>query len=194
MDRSVFLEAAKSYVRAKRAIEDININSKVNHGLEIQEIRNQTLEHAERTILAWQDFLVYFNRTFKKLHLATRGNSSQRWFDEITNVRRKDALLNYLLHARNALEHGADGVDVVKISDEPYHFNFEKNGKIFKKISYFPYWCIVKEVEDRGKKYPPPTLHLGQPVDQATVSHIANLGMAFLEEKMVEAKTLVEDP
>src|SRR4051812_49429482 len=62
------------------------------------------------TISAWSDFLLASSGIYSKLEQGVKGcRVSEGWFGCKKHDRRKDELLRYLYHARNADEHGLSG-------------------------------------------------------------------------------------
>ena len=59
----------------------------------------------------WEFFLVALNAVFSFLEQATKEHSKLApWFGRLKNTRKKDPLLRYLHHARNAEQHGIEPV------------------------------------------------------------------------------------
>src|SRR5258705_7260992 len=54
----------------------------------------------------WSGFLTDIQRSYTKLRIACRSGPSKGWCDNVFHTRNADDLLNYVLHARNADEHG----------------------------------------------------------------------------------------
>jgi hypothetical protein len=58
----------------------------------------------------WSEFLTHVQRSYTKLRIACRAGSSKGWCDQVFAARNADDLLKYVLHARNADEHGVAAI------------------------------------------------------------------------------------
>lgn len=58
----------------------------------------------------WSEFLTEQSRFFNRLGNAMDTDSERGWFDRVINARNQDEVMSYLLHARNADEHGRSSV------------------------------------------------------------------------------------
>ena len=144
----------------------------------------------EACISSWQDFLVAQHRVFAKLKYVTMNDPSKGWFDQITNERRTDDLLKYLLHARDQLEHG--GRDVIQHRRQTTLLQWDQNqtgADAFKPIMTVPAHVRIFPVIDRSTKYLLPKLHLGKTLDKSDPISIAELALMYLDSKVSEAET-----
>jgi hypothetical protein len=90
MDKTAVTAASESLARAEAALRDIEAA--------------QTVGEIEK---AWSDFLTAANRVFSKLQQGAKSNGqTAAWYARIRHERKRDKLLRYLRHARNADEHG----------------------------------------------------------------------------------------
>lgn len=55
---------------------------------------------------AWAEFLKHYTGCVAAMRRASSSGSLKRWSDKLLNEQREDGILSYLLHARNAEEHG----------------------------------------------------------------------------------------
>lgn len=154
---------------------------------------------------AWSEFLTEAQRVFTRMRKATNDGPSKGWFDGILNVRGDDDLLSYILHARNAEEHGieritsarpgglkvnigGDGyVDSMKIEQKADAVKVTYRGK--NPITFEPIAASVDliAVLDRGIMYQPPKTHLGEKLSAVTPIAVAELAQAYLDKIMTEA-------
>jgi hypothetical protein len=58
----------------------------------------------------WEEILTVQQQIFLRLRKAFEHGPSKAWSDSITNDQRSDAMLQYVMHARNANEHGIDNI------------------------------------------------------------------------------------
>src|SRR6266567_2927832 len=80
----------------------------------LQKMRSATnLDDLEKL---WGEFIAEQHRVFLRLKKATERGSGKGWFDNITHDQRTDELLKYLLHARDAAEHGIEPITEKRFS------------------------------------------------------------------------------
>ena len=158
---------------------------------------------------AWSDFLVHYHRVFTRLHQATKGGPDKGWFDRVKHERSTDELLSYLMHARNADEHGLERVtgntyaSFVMGMPPPgqtirnVSVVMNKNGEMEVDWGDSPrpkFWqttaakATLVPVTDRGITYRPPTSHLGQPLTDTSLLHVAERGLAYIEALVAAAE------
>ena len=108
----------------------------------------------------WSSFLVRANRVFTKLKQGAKSGPASRWWQDVEHIRKDDELLRYILHARNADEHGIKRI-APSIPATPIGISFGPFGarRVMK-----PECTVMVPVWDRGKRYDPPTTHLAQPL------------------------------
>lgn len=164
----------------------------------------------------WYGFLMPSNAVFSVLEQGAKGfGKSVPWFGERRHQRKKDPLLRYLHHARNAEEHGVPSVtelDRQKIvlvedgkptaaveeivgntgrfrtlSDQPP--NFEKVNE----MRVYPDRARLIRVKDNNEWYDPPTEHLGLPLDDVGPIAVARLMVQYIEKMIDEAEAFVPD-
>ena len=126
---------------------------------------------AERTVTGeghaalaeqWSLFLVYANRVFTKLGNGVKGGPAKGWWDGVKHTRKEDELLRYILHARNADEHGVERRVAPPIPAKPIGYTL---GPFGMGRLVVPAATVMGPVYDRGVRYDPPTSHLGRPLN-----------------------------
>jgi len=170
--------------------------------------KSQKLEKAktlEEIADLWSGFLTHIQRSYTKLRVACRSGPSKGWCDNVFQTRNADELLNYVLHARNADEHG-----VAKITDEKQggigigpkqgdslvidHLSIGPEGIVMgpgvatnARITFIPAEVLLVPVRDRGTIYNVPKKHLGGDLGSATLLDVAQRAEGFLRGKLDEA-------
>jgi hypothetical protein len=153
---------------------------------------------------AWSAFLVANGRVFAKLKKGSESSSKSRaWWGRKKCQRRKDALLCYLWHARNADEHtiekitGPHETRITVAEPNPRIVAAMEQGLIgrpnapillsteivFKDLR-------LMDVIDHGDQYEVPKDHLGAPIMDPIPATIARLGLAYLDSMLKEAGEL----
>lgn len=170
--------------------------------------------------VAWFTFLSAWKAVYTSLEQGAKGHQkSVQWFGLRNKERRADELLQYLYQARNDDTHGLEeqaaktpgGVGFGRAIDPQKPFSVRdlsmrtENGVM--KISYGssenfdPAVTVIDPkvsllpVRDRdrksGKIYPPPSSHMGQPLEDNTPLAVAELGLRYVQGLVDEAKALV---
>jgi hypothetical protein len=157
----------------------------------------------------WEEFLTLQQQVFLRLRKAFEHGQSQAWSDAVFNEQRTDEMLKYILHARNANEHGIDNITETSPSQltikpkegttlSVKHMIVDSRGpapwvamdhETMAKavVSFLPATIKLVRVRDRGIDYDPPTNHLGQRLD-ATPIIVAELTTSYLARKVTEAE------
>jgi hypothetical protein len=153
----------------------------------------------------WSEFLTLIQRVFAKLRKSTERGPSKGWFDSILNIRNTDPLLGYLLHARNADEHGIEpitqnhpgGIGIRPKVGNTLHIGHMEisRGRIYvdpetvknMEVAFIPARISLTTVRDRGIDYPPPSEHLGKPISESNPIQVAELALAFWEDTLAHA-------
>jgi hypothetical protein len=152
----------------------------------------------------WLDFLNETQRVFLKMKKATEKGSSKGWFDKIQNERTSDDMLSYVLHARNADEHGISQVTRIdnggigiNVGGDVEHMELrQENGRLDVKykgknplhFNFIPGAVKLLPVFDRGIKYDAPKLHLGKIIEQNPMT-VARLTVDYLKRIIKDAET-----
>lgn len=170
----------------------------------------RTAKSLDDLAVFWEEFLTEQHRVFLRLKKATEYGSGKGWFDLITHDQRVDPLLGYMLHARDAAEHGIEkitekmppAIGLVPKNDGVLHIkHLEFNNKHGRmeinadpdtlkqfKFSFIPAKIQLIAVVDRGTVYPPPKMHLGKEIEKdINLIGIAELAITYLEQKVDEA-------
>jgi len=108
----------------------------------------------------WHEFLIHSNQVFSKLEQGAKEGSSKGWYDKVKNLRKKEPLLCYLHHSRNAAEHG----DTILENDDVFTGNPAHVTLIFDKFN-----------SDTGKPTGPP-LGMASWQAQLTLKTVAHVG------------------
>lgn len=153
----------------------------------------------------WSEFLTSAQRCFTKLRKATEAGPSKGWMDQVVHTRNQDELLSYILHARNADEHGIKAITEEKdatfslrpkvgtdlhiksfaITGGQILIDRETADKVV--MEFTPRTIRLAPVTDRGRTYDPPRTHLGQPVDNPDPITVAELASSYLAGIVAEA-------
>lgn len=169
----------------------------------------------EETQSAWTNFLFHANAIYLFLEQGTKYDSkSGSWFGRKKHERKTDPLLNYLHHARNSNEHGL--VKVIGFQPGGLAIGGGRNEGIFFKHAVFRGGKIEGEIEPiggisvgykiipstsklveitdgrSGKRYPPPTTHLGKDLHEfvfgASPLGVVIKACIYLDRLIKEAK------
>ncbi|WP_157516583.1 MULTISPECIES: hypothetical protein [unclassified Methylosinus] len=193
MDEKAFSAAIEKLNHANRKLRDM-----------------EAAKTLDQLALLWEEFLIAQNGVYTRLKKATELGSAKGWFDRISNERSSDELLRYLLHARNAAEHGIERITSqepgnVTLNSEPGKPLHIKRLEIRSghdgmriigdretlsqlRIGFTPGEVRLIAVKDRGIIYLPPNMHFGKPIQNVSPVVCANLGIAYLTSKVSEAR------
>jgi hypothetical protein len=151
---------------------------------------------------AWKDFLTTLEKVWIKTERVCQEvrNKFQPWQGYYKKIRRKDLLLRYLKHARNADHHTIqEGIKHTpgRTTFNPAHGNswhIDKlvitNGKVTEysgdkpmRVEHYPSKIELLKVEDSGNWYKPPKKHNGEriPLKNRNPISISELGLKFYE-------------
>lgn len=154
----------------------------------------------------WSDYLTHTQRAYTKLRIACAEGPSKLWCDKLIERRRSDELLQYLLHARNADEHGIEAItektegrvlfkpkppatsikiDYLEIVRGVITMGPETQRNAI--IELVPAAVKLVPVRDRGVTYQIPRRHRGEDFNDPTLIGVGEIGLAFLEHTLAEA-------
>jgi hypothetical protein len=187
MDKKAVDAAQKEYARAAKCANII-----------------RTSANFEEVLVAWTSFLTAHHRVFTKLEQGSKSSRKSRaWWGRKLCQRRKDALLCYLFHARNADEHT---VEEITGHHETRTMITEPNPQIVSAMERGlmgrPHSPILRTIEtvlknvrllnvvDKGTRFDVPKDHLGSPLSDTRPATIASLGVAYLGSMLEEARAL----
>lgn len=142
---------------------------------------------------AWSEFLVQANRVYLKLKEGTKGQGpTEAWFGRKTHERKRDSLLQYLHHARNADEHTLSDTKphVKPLGIHPPEITKPGNQTVTITVQFSVVGHLVPVV-DYGETYDVPTAHIGKTLDNPTPVSVAQLAIDYLEHMIEEAKSFV---
>lgn len=94
------------------------------------------------------------------------------------------------MHARNALEHCEDPIEIVEVRRDPLIINMTLKGVITHRSMFYPTWCYAADVVDRGISYRPPSSKEDE-YSRPTISHLARLAIPKAQALLEEAEELV---
>jgi hypothetical protein len=149
--------------------------------------------HPEEIAYHWASFLVSFERIFTRLQAAA-GGRGDAWFGKVEQYRKADPLLSYLLHARNADEHGLKAVVerrpgfIREVAAELVNPNDPRAGVRVTLERQDPHVALI-DVTDRGIVYPVPTSFRGQTISAAHPLNVGLLGLSYADEMLAEARS-----
>lgn len=164
----------------------------------------------------WYEFLLSSNSVFSVLEQGSKSsNKSGAWMREKKQERKKDSLLSYLQHARNADEHNVPSVteldrqkivmmagdkEVAEIRDMiGNQGTFQSLSEVgvspkletVTELRIYPERAKLIRVRDRGTYYDPPEEHLGSTLSDNSPALIATLMVRYIEALITEAESLV---
>lgn len=160
----------------------------------------------------WLDFLVQWKGAYTKVQQAAKDSPQElQWFGEVTKERKADPLLRYLFEARNDGEHGTDQAarhvgpgftmrateDITSLrlqfsADGSPPLALGPDGKVvaeFVELSPAESYLIEVTEFDGKKKVPPPTAHLGSPMEPKPLV-AAGLGLSWLQSLIAIAEAI----
>lgn len=169
----------------------------------IDEMRHaNTLDGFEE---AWKMFLGRLERVWYKgsSHFG-KSPKWNGWKGRFEGLRKNDPLLSYMVNARHAdehtvneivgKEHGGIGINAAE-GNSLYIERMEINaGNIFIKspqkirVDFLPARTTLLPVTNRGRVYPIPISHLGNPVDPTNVIAVADRAAQFYEHFLIKAE------
>lgn len=174
---------------------------KAQHALDLMRRSNKLGEFEEH----WKEFLGRLQRVWNKACDQFRRNPKWNgWKGTYEQARKEDPLLSYLINARGADEHtvgeiteregGSIGINPAT-GNSLYIERLEiKDGGISIKspqnlrIDFIPGRVKLLPVTNRGRVYPVPTDHLGNPIDPSNVIAIAELALQYYTKFLEEAR------
>jgi hypothetical protein len=157
---------------------------------------------------AWRDFLGSIEKCWAKVEQGCQGFRSpyQPWAGSFSQIRKKDPLLRYLKHARNADQHTIQEIvahhrggwtSFIPASDKPIQIDrmvvedgrlMEYRGSEPLHFRIYPDRVELLRVKDRGEWYNPPMQHLDQPLQSNSPLAVAELGLRFYEDFVVRTE------
>lgn len=153
---------------------------------------------------AWKAFLTSHHRVFTKLELGSKSaKKSYAWWGHKVCQRRKDALLRYLFHARNADEHTIEEITgqhetrtmitepnprIVATMERGYG---RPNEPILQTSEVVLKNLRLTDIFDKGDRYEVPKDHLGAPIMDPIPATVAGLGLVYLNSMLKEASELI---
>jgi hypothetical protein len=169
----------------------------------IETMRNaKSLDEFEES---WKVFLNRLERVWTKgLNHFGKSPKWNGWQGKFAPHRKSDPLLSYFINARGADHHTANEIvgresrGIAINTAEGNRLHIERmtidSGKISIKspqrirVDFLPTRTKLLPVVNRGRTYPVPTLHLGNPIDPTDVIAIAEIGGQFYERFIIEAE------
>ena len=128
---------------------------------------------------AWRQYLVALQKVWVKTERGCQPvrESFEPWQGKCKRQRKKDQLLRYLEHARNADQHSIQLIlddvpeQIVTVGGDTVYVGNDVV-VIAPRIELLP-------VKDRGEGYDPPVEHLGKALAERGPLAVAELGLAF---------------
>lgn len=153
----------------------------------------QAAADLERYEKAWLDYLHYLDRGWNKVEKHLAGVNQQK-LSHARQIRKSDALLSYLMHARNVDEHTIRQVVAkrpgsLKLTGGPgggtiHRGVFSGDGQVSNlvyegslDIKFMPERMEIMGVTDRGVFYDLPTSHLNVPLKSLIPHELARLAL-----------------
>lgn len=170
----------------------------------------RTVEANLRANAAWSDLLTYGNRVFTKLEQAAKASpKGQAWFAEVKKLRKSDAVLRYMQHARNSDEHGLKEViennggtfeasvpqHVIASGQAQIQLHVDAdpvaNHPDIKIRRTSPPRIVLQPVIDRGVVYEVPDSHGGKALSDSDLAGVGSVFTEYLERFVDEAETKI---
>jgi hypothetical protein len=176
------------------------IAGQAHRRLQAADKKAKALAHSrsdDEIIDLWSEFLTEQHRFFNRLGNAMETRSEQGRWERIIAARKADPLLSYLLHARNADEHGRNSITAARQGSiglaapgeallidelviESGRVTVAKMRNIGPQkgpgIHFEPAKVVATSVEDRGRTYHPPS---DQPVANLARQAVTMLGQIY---------------
>ena len=138
---------------------------------------------------AWRQYLVALQKVWVKTERSCQPvcEDFEPWQGKFERRRKKDQLLRYLRHARNADEHSIqlilDDIPGQTVTTSSGDTVYVGNSVVTTspRIELLP-------VEDRGKWYNPPAEHLGKTLAKRDPLKVAELGLTFYADFVEQAE------
>jgi len=161
------------------------------------EAMEHSVDHGQY-IEAWQSFLDRVEKVWRMAVEESKAGdtATQPWFGKFQRLRKDDALLRYLQHARNADQHSVQmvalhspvGITVqlpphssVKLELDRSAGQLRVTGHLGT-VDRLPAQFVCLPVSDRGVVYNPPVEHRGRSLSGAEPSALAEAALTFLED------------
>ena len=156
----------------------------------------------------WAAFLVNAGRVYTKLEQGSKTKpKSIAWWGKKWHDRKKDPLLCYIWHARNADEHTLIPItQVMPGGVTPATPTPEELARIHEALKprmdlmpdgdlaifdvVEPHLKLLDAI-DKGVRFPVPTTHKGEAISAASPNNIGLLALAYFDQMIKEAEALV---
>jgi len=161
---------------------------------------------------AWSEYLTAINQVYTVIEKGAKSHpKSRQWFGGVKKKECKsDRLIQYLLQARNADEHGLEPVTEYVSGRISFNSSFARGTLRIARMEVTPtkidvdfglptgititppHPKLVTVIDDRfGTKFAPPTMHLGQPLTDSSPLAVGEHGIAYFERFVLEAEDLL---
>ncbi|MCX5544440.1 hypothetical protein M3A49_34105 [Paraburkholderia sp. CNPSo 3076] len=155
---------------------------------------------------SWKEFLGRIERVWNKAYSHfDKSPKWNGWKGKYEKARKNDPLLSYLVNARGADEHTVNEITdrdpggfAINAADRNLPLRIGemaiKGGNVFVKdaenmrIDFIPRRTKLLPIVNRGREYPVPHEHLGNPVDPSDVIALAGLAAAYYEAMLEKAE------
>ena len=199
MNPKAVIEAEIRLERARAAVESMEAVEKW-----------QTADWDYKTLeTGWWTFLHAASGIYAKLEQGSKSSGkSTAWFGRIKHLRKKDPLLSYIHHARDAEQHGLDpvlerqrfgmlakkGAVVAPPQKEGDHWHITATVGVPMEVKLVSAdLFLVSVTDDRFKDtFDPPNSHLGAELADKSPWTVARLGLVYLTSLIDEARLLPE--
>jgi hypothetical protein len=158
----------------------------------------------EEYAISWRSFLDRIEKVWKKAERECQPfrNRFEPWQGTFAALRKKDELLRYLFQARNADQHtiqpttvemvGLLQLEIPPLGTVELQLDEEKQTlKIIGECRFGIAPCqgyVLLPIQNQGTTFPPPTEHLGEKLLQNDPFFVAEKGLAFYEDFVVQAE------
>ncbi|MDB5616218.1 hypothetical protein [Tardiphaga sp.] len=173
MDRALLQRAQTVFDRADQCLVDLGAT-----------------KHLDEIEMHWAYFLVNFERIFHRI-AAAAGGPGDAWYGRVATFRKTDPLLKYLLHARNADEHGIADVtqqkpeQIREVGVTPISPNDATELTVHFDV-VDPHVALT-DVIDRSVSYSVPTTFRGGAIATAHPLNVGLLALSYAAEVLSEA-------
>ena len=148
----------------------------------------------------WSNFLDHLSKFWKKSLAGCRGAKGfQAIESDVERQKKKDTVLRYLWHARNADSHNTETLTTwamgSQLAGEATIQHEDADGKIFySKMPLYEFKYIVRAITDSNEIYTPPTYRNGKLLKNGNDPFvIGRLGLEFYQGVLERIKERVID-
>jgi len=167
----------------------------------------QSIADAQKTRIAWDQFLDGYYRIWQKLLEGSKDNTKHyAWYGRNVSIRRKDQLLTYVYQARNSVTHGlreltehreghtrfglpGESVSFGRLPGGGFYLLPRGNSGATLRVRG-PGLYLVEVVSSEGDRFPVPSCHLGKDMPFDVPAEAAEAALEYMEKLVDSAAAL----